>query len=192
MQNYLIHWGILGQKWGKRNYQYEDGSLTPEGRDHYGVGPPRSELAKKLADPNVHKINMKKIRKKDDKWLRKQDRTTRVKLQKQTQKSKEMRKYDKALRKVSKVYNSDGSLNKNYVANYNIALAEIMNRKVADLEKYSPSGMTLQFVAKRGDIGVYAAMATPGYDMSQVRRGVNSEGKVAYKKQYIDQVKERD
>lgn len=44
MQNYLIHWGTLGQKWGKRNYQYEDGSLTPEGRIHYGVGPPRSSI----------------------------------------------------------------------------------------------------------------------------------------------------
>jgi len=36
--SYLIHYGVPGQKWGKRNYQYEDGSLTPEGRIHYGVG----------------------------------------------------------------------------------------------------------------------------------------------------------
>ena len=36
--NYLMHHGIKGQKWGERNYQYEDGSLTPEGRERYGVG----------------------------------------------------------------------------------------------------------------------------------------------------------
>lgn len=35
---YLIHYGTPGQKWGTRRYQNEDGSLTPEGREHYGLG----------------------------------------------------------------------------------------------------------------------------------------------------------
>ena len=35
---YLIHYGILGQKWGERRWQNEDGSLTPEGYEHYGYG----------------------------------------------------------------------------------------------------------------------------------------------------------
>ena len=35
---YLIHYGIEGQKWGVRRYQNEDGSLTPDGREHYGRG----------------------------------------------------------------------------------------------------------------------------------------------------------
>lgn len=35
---YLAHFGIKGQKWGVRRYQNEDGSLTGEGRSHYGVG----------------------------------------------------------------------------------------------------------------------------------------------------------
>lgn len=29
--DYLCHHGTKGQKWGKRNYQYEDGTGTPEG-----------------------------------------------------------------------------------------------------------------------------------------------------------------
>ena len=36
--DYLIHYGVKGQKWGIRRYQYEDGSLTPEGKEHYNVG----------------------------------------------------------------------------------------------------------------------------------------------------------
>ncbi len=35
---YLMHHGIKGQKWGVRRYQYPDGSLTSEGRRHYGYG----------------------------------------------------------------------------------------------------------------------------------------------------------
>ena len=37
-ESYLAHYGVLGQKHGKRRYQYEDGSLTPLGRVHYGIG----------------------------------------------------------------------------------------------------------------------------------------------------------
>jgi len=34
----LYHYGIKGQKHGVRKYQNEDGSLTPEGKIHYGIG----------------------------------------------------------------------------------------------------------------------------------------------------------
>lgn len=40
---YLAHHGIKGQKHGRRRWQNEDGSLTPAGREHYGVGDPREE-----------------------------------------------------------------------------------------------------------------------------------------------------
>ena len=33
----ITHHGIKGQKWGTRRWQNEDGSLTPAGREHYGV-----------------------------------------------------------------------------------------------------------------------------------------------------------
>lgn len=36
--SYLAHHGIKGQKWGVRRWQNQDGSLTPDGRIHYGRG----------------------------------------------------------------------------------------------------------------------------------------------------------
>lgn len=63
----LVHHGIDGQKWGKRKYQYEDGSLTPLGRIHYGVGEARDrskikmreERAKAKAEAKVVKAKAK-------------------------------------------------------------------------------------------------------------------------------------
>lgn len=37
-KNYLAHHGVKGQSWGKRRYQNMDGTLTPEGRQRYGIG----------------------------------------------------------------------------------------------------------------------------------------------------------
>lgn len=63
----LVHHGIDGQKWGTRKYQYEDGSLTPLGRIHYGVGEARDrskikireERAKAKAEAKVVKAKAK-------------------------------------------------------------------------------------------------------------------------------------
>ena len=33
--DYLAHYGVLGQKWGVRRFQNEDGSLTSEGKERY-------------------------------------------------------------------------------------------------------------------------------------------------------------
>ncbi len=40
-KEFLAHYGIKGQKWGVRQFQNTDGSLTAEGRRRYGIGPER-------------------------------------------------------------------------------------------------------------------------------------------------------
>lgn len=50
----LMHWGILGQRWGIRRFQNSDGSLTAEGRIRYNK---ENEKKHKLVD---NAINMAK------------------------------------------------------------------------------------------------------------------------------------
>lgn len=69
---YLAHHGIKGQKHGVRKYQNPDGSLTPLGRIHYGVGAARNAIRKKIAPTNAE-LNAQ-IRKQKSKNLNKQKR----------------------------------------------------------------------------------------------------------------------
>ena len=85
----ICHHGVKGQSWGKRQYQYEDGSLTPLGREHYGVTDKRSEKAIRKAD---------KLRKK-------------AALQEASDKKTDAR-YIKAYNNVARKVNSDGSIAK--------------------------------------------------------------------------------
>ena len=49
----LYHHGVKGQKHGKRRYQNPDGSLTPEGRIHYGIGKAKTTIKKVASNPFV-------------------------------------------------------------------------------------------------------------------------------------------
>jgi len=60
----LYHWGIPGQRWGHRRFQNEDGSLTPEGREHYGYGDERSK-AKISYNTQKYKADLKSRAKKE-------------------------------------------------------------------------------------------------------------------------------
>ena len=43
--DFLIHYGVKGQKKGERRYQDENGQLTEEGRRHYGIGEKQNKRA---------------------------------------------------------------------------------------------------------------------------------------------------
>lgn len=57
---YLMHYGVEGQKWGTRRWQNPDGSLTPEGRKHYGYN---EKLLDKAANKLYTNKRMAKIEK---------------------------------------------------------------------------------------------------------------------------------
>lgn len=57
---YLAHHGVKLQKWGVRRYQNTDGSLTEEGREHYGVGPSRlSRISKAVSEGRIRRTKYK-------------------------------------------------------------------------------------------------------------------------------------
>ena len=56
----LCHSGTKGTKWGNRRYQNSDGSLTPLGRIHYGIGMARKQ---RKNDAYIKKLEKKQAAK---------------------------------------------------------------------------------------------------------------------------------
>lgn len=132
-------------------------------------------------DGSLTEAGRKHLEKKDEKWAKKNYN----KVYKQTYKKseKELREYLR--RKLNPRYKNQ-RIGYTYMNEYNKKLAEIMNKNAKSL--VSPSGRVVQFVAKRGEVGVHMALADPNYDMSQVKNGIWGSGRVAYQKKQVDMV----
>lgn len=154
----LNHHGIIGMKWGVRRYQNKDGSLTPAGR--------------------------KRLEQKDAKWAHKNHDKIVSKARKGI--SKELDRYANQLLSNPDAVTSKGKLNASTINAYNRRMAELMNQSARNIT--APSGRVIQFVAKRGEVGVHMAIADKGYDMTQLKNGIWSSGRVAYKKKNVDMV----
>ena len=162
-EEFLMHHGILGMKWGVRRYQNEDGTLTAAGKRHKA----------KLDEQSM---------KKDVKWAKRHEKAIMKQANKRTK--SDMRKYEKTeLRDLAKQMKS-GKDSKTYINAYNRKLAELMNTSMKDVT--APSGRAIRFVAKRGEMGVYMAVADQGYNMNKVKNGVYSSGRVAYRQDTVN------
>ena len=103
-------------------------------------------------------------------------------------------KIEKALKKISKqeLYEHKkqldqeygGKIGRSYINDFNQKYAEIMTKNAADIK--APSGRAVKFVAKRAEYGVMMALADANYDMSQLKNGVWSSGRIAYKKKNVN------
>lgn len=148
----LTHYGILGQRWGVRRFQNEDGSLTPAGEKYY--------------------------KKQDDKWISK--KANKIHKESYNKSKKEMNKFVKKDMK--------GMKGATAINTYNRKLAEVMRTKTSDIR--SPSGKIVEWVAKRGEVGVYMALADQGYNINQLKNGVWASGRVGYKQSTVDMQKD--
>lgn len=57
----LVHWGVLGMKWGVRRYQNADGSLTEEGRKRYGGDEYKSTVTVETYDSHGNRTGSKSM-----------------------------------------------------------------------------------------------------------------------------------
>lgn len=159
---YLVHHGIDGQKWGQRN------------------GPPYPLSPGEHSKAEIRAA--RKAQKKDTKWATKHEDKIRKKVTKATE--KEMDQYLNYTLNTTQVYNADGSLSRTFLNAYNQKLSELMNQASSSIQ--APSGKVVQWVAKRGDVGVYMALADAGYDMSQLEKGIWEDGRMAYKQSKVN------
>ena len=92
--NDLIHYGVLGMKWGVRRYQNPDGSLTDKGKKRYGKNREKIDLFLNRPYP-TNKEGSRDFNKEGGKLLKK------------AMDKKDYTYADKVLRKVAPYYTKD-------------------------------------------------------------------------------------
>jgi len=128
-------------------------------------------------DGSLTPAGVRRYQKLDEKWVKRKSDKVYEKALKESK--PEMKEYIKELQK------SGQQMGKRTLINtYNKHLAEVLRTKTKDIR--SPSGKIVEWVAKRGQIGVHMALADQGYDINQLKNGVWENGRVAYKTNKVD------
>ena len=141
----------------------------------------RQGLVKDLDDSEIgygQSHVWQKLEKKDTKWAVKN--YDKVYGKAYNASKRELAPYAKRFRDIE-AYNRRSRRNINA---FNQKMAEIMTKNASSIK--APSGRSVKFVAKRAELGVMLAVASEGYDMSQLKNGVWSSGRIAYKKKTVN------
>lgn len=104
MNKIIVHFGIRGQRWGVRNYQNSDGSLTRRG------------AARQQA--------------KDEKWVEKKGEKIKEKTQNAVR--KDLDKF--VLNELNPQFTTNKRLTSASILRYNNKMAELMNKRAGDIK----------------------------------------------------------
>jgi len=164
--SYLIHFNRNHDKLGRFDFGDGDG-------DGYVSERKRIKEQQRLED-------------KDNKWAKKNYGKIRDKAYKPIK--KEMERYVK--RELNPAYMhqlKEGRISKSYINEYNRKLAELMNSTTDKLPS-APSGRVVQFIAKRGELGVHVALTDPDFSIERFKQGIYGSGRIAYRKTEVNRM----
>lgn len=126
-------------------------------------------------DGTLTTAGIRRYQRLDERWVKRKSEKIYNKAMKESK--PEMKEFIKELQKTP-------AGKRTLINMYNRKLADVMRTKTSDIR--SPSGKVIEWVAKRGQIGVHMALADQGYDMSKLKNGVWADGRVAYKTNTVE------
>lgn len=142
---------------------------------HHGIKGQRWGIRRyQNEDGTLTEAGKKHYAKLDDRWIRKNQDTVYTKAYNASK--KELKKYAN-----TELRGMRGATARNL---YNRKMAELFRQKTADIR--TPSGKIVEWVAKRGEVGVYMAIADAGYNMENLKNGVWNSGRIGYRKDVVD------
>lgn len=193
--DFLAHHGIIEQQWGVRRGPPYPLSRTSDGRLNSKKQAERKRESTQDSKLSRQKLGRffnrktpeekeaEKIAKADNKWISRNFKKIYNGVMRKSK--KEMDQFVKHdLNRRLRARNSNGQMSMTYVNEYNRKLAEVMNKNAEGIQ--APSGRVVKFIPKRGTSGVHLALADPRDTMSSYKRGIYSDGRIAYKQNHID------
>ena len=100
---YMMHYRTPGSKNGRRLYQYKDGSLTPLGRIHYGIGQKLKKSSDKPRTSWSDRFYPPELRGKSKEEKKAWEQAEKKKFESYMEKEKQEREFGKKLKKFDKL-----------------------------------------------------------------------------------------